>query len=291
MALINITSFDPLSSFIILRYYYRISFFIMYVIYKNLAYASPQLYFARENRYSAATLFESLYLQGFNLLFTALPIICYGVMEQNYPKEKLLDEPELYRNISRNKYMRIPVFLGWCALAYFHSLIYFYLPHGAALVAGGGVLDEYGGALLSGWDFGVLVITISVIVINFKLYVLTKYWTRFTHIVYWGTMLAFLLFSLIYSAMPRSAPVYRSFLQTFSLPMTWLILFVTFVACIIPDVVIQIIITLVEKRRAIEQVQRRSAWDDFQSASSSTPLMRSKAKIGNNNMTEMQTIS
>ena len=192
----------------------------MYVIYKNLAYASPQLYYAKDNLYSAATLFESLYLQGFNLLFTALPIICYGVMEQNFDKEKLMDEPELYRNISRNKYMRIPVFLGWCALAYYHSLIYYFLPYGAALISGGGALDGAGTGILSNWDFGVLVITVSVIVINVKLYVLTKYWTKWTHVVYWGTMLAFLLFSLVYSALPRSAPVYLSFLQTFSLPMT-----------------------------------------------------------------------
>ena len=131
-------------------------------------------------------------------------------MEQNFTKEKLLDEPELYRNISRNKYMRIPVFIGWCALAYLHSLVYYFVPYGAALF--GGALSEGGFALLSNWDFGVLVITVSVVVINLKLYVLTKYWTKWTHVVYWGTMVAFLLFSIVYSFKPGS-PVHLSFLQ------------------------------------------------------------------------------
>ena len=131
-------------------------------------------------------------------------------MEQNFTKDKLLEEPELYRNISRNQYMRIPVFIAWCALAYFHSLIYYFVPYGSALF--GGALDESGVGTLSSWDFGVLVITISVVVINLKLYVMTKYWTKWTHVVYWGTMIAFLLFSLVYSAKPGS-PVYRSFLQ------------------------------------------------------------------------------
>ena len=156
-----------------------------------------------------------------------------------------------------------------------------------------------GTGILSNWDFGVLVITVSVIVINVKLYVLTKYWTKWTHVVYWGTMLAFFLFSLVYSALPRSAPVYLSFLQTFSLPMAWLIVFVTVVACVIPDVVLQIAHTLVEKQRNKEVVNRRLAWEDVQSASSSTPLMRKRpggaatagAKGASKNGTEMTTFS
>lgn len=122
-----------------------------------------------------------------------------------------MDEPELYRNISGNKYMRLPVFVGWCILAYFHSLIYYYLPYATA-AAYPGVLDASGTGVLSNWDFGVLVITTSVVVINLKLYVMTKYWTFWTHVVYWGTMIAFLAFSIFYSLVPGT-PVHRSFLQ------------------------------------------------------------------------------
>ena len=252
----------------------------MYVVYKSLAYASPQLYFAKDNLYSAGTMFEGLYLQAFNLAFTSLPIICYGVQEQNYDKEKLMSEPELYRNISRNKYMTIPVFLGWCLLAYVHSLLYFYLPYGAALVAGGGVLAEQGVYLLSVWDFGVVVLSISVIVINVKLYMLTKYWTRWTYVILALTALIFLLFSLVYSALPRSAPVYLSFLSTFRLPMVWLIVLVTCVACVIPDIVLQIFYDIIERRRSAAVINRRTAWEDKQqdkqSFTSNTPLMGPK---------------
>jgi phospholipid-translocating ATPase len=45
-------------------YYYRISIFVMYQVYKNLTFCSPQLYYAQQNLFSSATLFESLYMQG-----------------------------------------------------------------------------------------------------------------------------------------------------------------------------------------------------------------------------------
>ena len=68
--------------------------------------------------------------------------------------------------------------------------------------------------------------------------------------------------------------------QTFSLPITWLILIVSCVACIVPDIVLQIVMTIVEKQRNADVVSRRAAWEDKQSFSSSTPLM--KAKRNNN---------
>ena len=39
----------------------------------------------------------------FNVAFTALPIMAFAIQEQNYPKNVLLAEPGLYRNISNNR--------------------------------------------------------------------------------------------------------------------------------------------------------------------------------------------
>lgn len=63
----------------------------MYVIYKNLAYASPQLYYARDNIWSANTLFESLYLQV-SFLLAFVPVLCLRRREKCY-KHCQLNEP------------------------------------------------------------------------------------------------------------------------------------------------------------------------------------------------------
>ena len=68
----------------------------------------------------------------YNTLFTTLPILTFGAMEQNYPKKELLAEPELYREMTRNRSMCIPalsvlsapLFYNWapCSLRTFELL-------------------------------------------------------------------------------------------------------------------------------------------------------------------------
>ena len=53
--------------------------------------------------------------------------------------------------------------------------------------------DAY--AILSNWDFGMLVFTINVVVVNFTLFYITKYWTFLNHLFYWGTLVVYFVFS------------------------------------------------------------------------------------------------
>ena len=63
---------------------------IQYFFYKNVAAFTAQVYFAFFNQYSTQTLYDSLCLANFNMVYTALPVFLLGLFEQvrNYRDEK-----------------------------------------------------------------------------------------------------------------------------------------------------------------------------------------------------------
>jgi phospholipid-translocating ATPase len=54
-----------------------------------------------------------MFLTFYNVLFTSLPILIYGLFEQNHPAQTLLDYPQLYKNIRRNVLMSWSSFFQW----------------------------------------------------------------------------------------------------------------------------------------------------------------------------------
>ncbi len=60
-------------------------------------------------------------------------------------------------------------------------------------------LNGAGYAILSNWDFGILVYTANNLVVNLTLFYITKYWTVLSHVSYWGTLMVYLVFSTVFS--------------------------------------------------------------------------------------------
>ena len=52
-------------------------------------------------------------LMLFNMMFTASPIVVYGIVEKHIPIRSLETEASLYRKITRNRNMRFSMFLAW----------------------------------------------------------------------------------------------------------------------------------------------------------------------------------
>jgi magnesium-transporting ATPase (P-type) len=58
-------------------------------------------------------LYDTVFLTLYNILFTSLPIIIYGLFEQNHAAQTLLDYPQLYSNNRRNVLMSWSSFFQW----------------------------------------------------------------------------------------------------------------------------------------------------------------------------------
>lgn len=65
-----------------------------------------------------------MFLMGYNLIFTSIPIALYGLLEQNYDKKKLMEQPYLYKLNKNNYLMSRQQFVAWLLVG---SCIYYFI--------------------------------------------------------------------------------------------------------------------------------------------------------------------
>lgn len=78
-------------------YYRRLAFLVQYSFYKNVACFTCQLFYAIDSDWSGQTLYESMFLFLFNTIYSLLPVLVYGLMEQDKSDVDLLLNPRLYK--------------------------------------------------------------------------------------------------------------------------------------------------------------------------------------------------
>ena len=66
--------------------YRRNSDLVCYTFYKNMLYVVAQFWFGFFSTFAGQTLYEPFIYQLFNITFTGLPIIIYGLFDFQYPK-------------------------------------------------------------------------------------------------------------------------------------------------------------------------------------------------------------
>ena len=108
-------------------YYTRASFLVQYSFYKNIAFCTGQFFFMFFSNYSGNTLFESYFLVMYNSLYTSVPVMVYAILEQNFPAEKLMANPKLYKNNRNNSLMAQNYLIKWTGLGLWHSIVTFFV--------------------------------------------------------------------------------------------------------------------------------------------------------------------
>lgn len=108
-------------------FYHRTANTIHYFFYKNILFILPQFLYSFYNLSSAQSLYHPMLLVGFNLFFTSLPILIYGLSEVHIPETVLESYPKLYQLNRGNNQMRLSVFAGWLSLGAIQATIGFYL--------------------------------------------------------------------------------------------------------------------------------------------------------------------
>ncbi|MPC82680.1 putative phospholipid-transporting ATPase IF [Portunus trituberculatus] len=131
----------------------------------------------------------------YNITFTSLPVIIYGIFDQNIPAYVLMEKPHLYKNNANNAGLAPPRFLKWTLLGLWHcSVMYF----GLMLTCADDTCGLPGGQTSDLFLFGTTLVSICVIVTNFKLILEVRY---FTQIFFWSmviTLVGYVALSLLY---------------------------------------------------------------------------------------------
>ncbi|NXI51384.1 AT8A2 ATPase, partial [Chloroceryle aenea] len=176
--------------------YIRVTKCILYCFYKNVVLYIIELWFAFVNGFSGQILFERWCIGLYNVIFTALPPLALGIFERPCTQESMLRFPELYKITQNADGFNTRVFWGHCINALFHSIILFWFPlkmleHDAVFSKGQGIDYLF---------LGNIVYTYVVITVCLKSGLETTAWTIFSHLAVWGSMLLWLVFFCVYSA-------------------------------------------------------------------------------------------
>ncbi|XP_036157649.1 probable phospholipid-transporting ATPase IH isoform X1 [Myotis myotis] len=217
-------------------YYIRISELVQYFFYKNVCFIFPQFLYQFFCGFSQQTLYDTAYLTLYNISFTSLPILLYSLMEQHVSMDTLKRDPSLYRDITKNALLRWRVFIYWTFLGVFDALVFFF---GAYFMFENASVTS-NGQIFGNWTFGTLVFTVMVFTVTLKLALDTHYWTWINHFVIWGSLLFYVVFSLLWGGIIwpflNYQRMYYVFIQMLSSGPAWLAIILLITISLLPDV-------------------------------------------------------
>ena len=224
-------------------YYVRVSFLVNYSFYKNVAFITPQVYYAFFNGMSTQSLYESLALTFYNITFTSLPVLIYGLFEQDIPDFLLLKYPHFYSHYTKNANMTWKHFITWALLGLWHSwalffgLYYTTLDDSSISYPGVQTPDLY--------LFGTTLVSSVVTVVNFKLLLETFHHNMFVSISMGITFIGYLLFMFLYCSFMTdffaNYGIFWTIYLMFTSPSILLYMLLLCVTCLIPDICIKVI--------------------------------------------------
>ncbi|CEM36626.1 unnamed protein product [Vitrella brassicaformis CCMP3155] len=111
--------------------YVRLSVVILYSFFKNICLILPNFYFIFLNAYSGTSLYESWLLMSYNVVWTSLPIVLYGLLEEDIYVHILPYVPILYQQGQRHLCFNSRIFAAWV----FQGLLYGLINAGALYLA------------------------------------------------------------------------------------------------------------------------------------------------------------
>lgn len=215
--------------------YIRTGKYILATFWKELMFYLVQALYQRWTGYTGTSLFESTSLTVFNTLFTSLPVIFLGILEQDLSASTLLAVPELYIIGQRNEGFNIRKYIGWMFMAVCECMIIYFTMFGLY----GEALWSRDANLLS---MGTLCFTGAVVFINTKLLVIEKHNKTYLTALAWTiTVGGWFVWQLFLSGAPVSAkkmrflyPMKDDFIKGFGRDgLWWLVLFLMIASLIL----------------------------------------------------------
>ncbi|KAH8303713.1 hypothetical protein KR018_001973 [Drosophila ironensis] len=218
----------------------RLSLLVLYFFYKNIVFMGIMFLFQFHTLFSSSSVYDSLFLTLYNVIYTSLPILFIGISEKPYTEETLMRTPQLYKKNTDNKQLHWPYFLMWILFAVYHSVIIFYFAF---------CLFSYNNVILNVGQtaafscFGTLLIWTVVIVVNLKLWLESMYlsfWYIFTIVI---SILGFIITTVIYNVinLDYDTDIYWAYNNLLASLPTWLWILLTCVACLVPDYTIRML--------------------------------------------------
>ncbi|OWZ12877.1 hypothetical protein PHMEG_00013890 [Phytophthora megakarya] len=211
--------------------YVRMGKLILYIFYKNVILNLTQFWYMIYTGYSGQKFYLEWGLQGYNLLFTALPIVLVSTFEQDVPACLAHNYPLLYRIGQENTRFNTKVVWAWISSCIWESLIIcFGVVYGMRYLVPGGDTPTM-------WVYGCTSFTIVLIVVTLKLCLHQQMWWPIHIVIYIGSFMLWIGTAAFISHGKSISSSYWNgvFTNTFSIDAFWLVVPLLVVASLSRD--------------------------------------------------------
>ncbi|XP_024937348.1 probable phospholipid-transporting ATPase IF isoform X3 [Cephus cinctus] len=220
-------------------YYVRLSILTQYFFYKNLVFITPQFLFGFSSKFSTQSLFDSIFLMCYNTIFTCVPVLLYGLFEQDYSADKLLKYPQLYKINSKNYLLSTKQFAIWSFIAVWHTCASYFIPFSFWYI---NPINLYDNTEAGHWVYSTCIFHIVTLVTGLKILLYSTYWTTPFVVSVVLSEISFYIVASTYSGLNirYDGDMLWVFYKLLMSPTFWLLTVVTTVTCFIPDFLILI---------------------------------------------------
>ncbi|KAG7400914.1 hypothetical protein PHYBOEH_003825 [Phytophthora boehmeriae] len=152
--------------------YDRVAALVVYTFYKNIAYNVSMFWYTLwPTGFSGTMIYSALIQQGYNLCFTALPIVVFSAYDKDLPKNTVLGFPTLYHaEMRKTSIFTHKMFWKWIFLGVVDSIGIYYASLAVAWnIQRGGSSMEYLSLQTLSW-------TILCIVVNARFCLMVNSW-------------------------------------------------------------------------------------------------------------------
>ncbi|MGH0129080.1 UNVERIFIED_CONTAM: hypothetical protein FKN15_069061 [Acipenser sinensis] len=149
--------------------YIRMCKFLRYFFYKNFAFTLVHFWYSFFSGYSARTAYEDWFITLYNVLYSSLPVLLVGLLDQDVNDKLSLRFPKLYVPGQEGQLFNYKNFFISLFHGIYTSLIVFFIPYGAFLQT----MGQDGEAPSDYQSFAVTTASSLIIIISLN----TSYWT------------------------------------------------------------------------------------------------------------------
>ncbi|CAF4439303.1 unnamed protein product [Rotaria sp. Silwood2] len=109
--------------------YLRISKFLRYFFYKNIAFTLCHFWLGFFSGFSPQTLYDPFFIATYNVFFTSLPVLVLGVFDQDISADHSLSKSHLYTPDQNDEFFNKKVFAENVIHGILTSCIIFFVPY------------------------------------------------------------------------------------------------------------------------------------------------------------------
>eukprot|EP01124_Arcella_intermedia_P011864 TRINITY_DN18240_c0_g1_i1.p1 TRINITY_DN18240_c0_g1~~TRINITY_DN18240_c0_g1_i1.p1 ORF type:complete len:1316 (+),score=309.58 TRINITY_DN18240_c0_g1_i1:539-3949(+) len=218
--------------------YKRVSFIIVYAIWKNVIRVMSQFWFEIHSGFGTQTIYDTWTIQAWNMIFTSFPMISVAALDYDVSSEASMRFPQLYTHGQQNREFSLLKFFMWFVDACYCSAIIYYSIYLS-------FEDNHSSCILSAtgrpygfWAYSIYLSGITVIVSNLKIFLNIDVHHASTHAIIYFSILIWFVYIVAYSysanilAQPEIEGVlYRIFGDGYF----WLLLIVCIFLALLPE--------------------------------------------------------